>query len=85
MGFLDLLGFTPAKSSSQTAKDRLRIIVESNPRSAMSKHLQVIQKEIFEILAKYLKIPREDFSMNIDESKGKTTIELSVQSQQQGI
>ena len=80
MSFLDLFGFSTGKTSSEKAKDRLRIIVESNPRSAVNKHMKAIQQEIFAILAKYLKIPEKDFSMQFDDDKnGRAMIELCVQ------
>ena len=79
MGLIcNLLGFSKSseKTSSEKARDRLRIIVESDTRSALHKHMPKIQQEIFSVLARYLGIPQEDFSMQIDEEKGKTTLEL---------
>ena len=78
MGIFDIFGFSKTSSSAK-AKDRLRIIVESNPKSAISKHMKSIQQEIFGVLAKYLQIPQEAFSMQIDEDKGRTVLELCVQ------
>ena len=78
MGLFDIFSFSKETSSSK-AKERLRIIVESSPKSAISKHMQDIQQEIFAVLAKYLQIPREAFSMQIDEDKGRTILELCVQ------
>lgn len=78
MGIFDIFGFSKTSSSAK-AKDRLRIIVESNPKSAINKHMKNIQQEIFGVLAKYLQIPQEAFSMQIDEDKGRTILELCLQ------
>ena len=77
--FSRLLGVgTQSTNSSQAARNRLRVIVESETRSVLHKHMPLIQKEIFETLAKYLNIPQKDFSMQIDEEQGKTILELCV-------
>ena len=78
MGIFDIFGFSKTSSSAK-AKDRLRIILESNPKSVINKHMKNIQQEIFSVLAKYLQIPQEAFSMQIDEDKGRTILELCVQ------
>ena len=77
MRFINKLLGTDAKASSEQAKDRLRIIVESNKNSSI-KQIKKIQEEIFDVLAKHLSIPRDDLSMQIDEQAGKTVLELSV-------
>ncbi|MEC8461444.1 MAG: cell division topological specificity factor MinE [Pseudomonadota bacterium] len=81
MSILQMLGFIKKspQTSSMAARDRLRIIVESNTKSTIHRELHAIQKKIFSVLAEHLNIPEKDFSMQLDEHEGKTMLELSVQ------
>ena len=78
MSLFDLFSFKTQKSSASTAKDRLKIIVESNAQENNMPKIKELQTEIFNVIAKYYNIPQDDVNVNIDQQSGKTVLELSV-------
>ena len=78
MSLFDLFNFKTPKSSADLAKERLRIIVESNSDSRKVPKIKEMQNEIFNVIAKYYKIPKDDVSIQIDQQQGRTVLELSV-------
>ena len=40
--------------------------------------IKELQSEIFNVIAKYFEIPREEVNIQIDQQDGKTVLELSV-------
>lgn len=78
MSLFDLFSFKTQKSSASTARDRLKIIVESNAQENNMPKIKELQTEIFNVIAKYYNIPQDDVNVNIDQQSGKTVLELSV-------
>ena len=78
MSFFDIFSFNTQKSSASTAKERLRIIVESSANDKKMPKIKELQSEIFNVIAKYYKIPQDDVNIQIDQQDGKTVLELSV-------
>ena len=78
MSLFDLFNFNTQKTSASTAKERLRIIVESSANDRKMPKIKELQTEIFNVIAKYYKIPQDDVNIQIDQQNGKTVLELSV-------
>ena len=78
MSLFDLFSFKTQKSSASTARDRLKIVVESNAQENNMPKIKELQTEIFNVIAKYYNIPQNDVNVNIDQQSGKTVLELSV-------
>lgn len=78
MSLFDIFNFKTQKSSADYAKDRLKIIVESNSANKNMPKIKELQTEIFNVIAKYYNIPKDDVNVCIDQQSGKTVLELSV-------
>ena len=78
MSIFDIFKYNVKKSSAELAKERLRIIVESSAQTQKMPKIKELQTEIFDVIAKYFEIPREEVNIQIDQQDGKTVLELSV-------
>ena len=78
MSLFDIFNFKTQKSSADYARDRLQIIVESNSANKNMPKIKELQTEIFNVIAKYYNIPKDDVNVSIDQQSGKTVLELSV-------
>lgn len=77
---MDLLAFfrrTPPTAS--VAKERLRIIVaqERTNRSGPD-YLQLLRRELFEVIKKYVNVDPEAIQVNLGKEEGHEVLELSV-------
>ena len=78
MSLLDIFNFKAKKTSASLAKERLRIVVESNTNVQSIPKIKELQTEIFNVIAKYYEIPFDDVNIQIDQQNGQTVLELSV-------
>ena len=78
MSIFDIFNFNKQKTSANTARERLRIIVESSANDRKMSKIKELQAEIFNVIAKYYEIPQDDVNIQIDQQNGKTVLELSV-------
>ena len=78
MSIFDIFYFNKQKTSANTARERLRIIVESSANDRKMPKIKELQAEIFNVIAKYYAIPQDDVNIQIDQQNGKTVLELSV-------
>jgi cell division topological specificity factor len=78
MSIFDIFNFNKQKTSANTARERLRIIVESSANDRKMPKIKELQAEIFNVIAKYYEIPQDDVNIQIDQQNGKTVLELSV-------
>lgn len=78
MSIFDIFNFNKQKTSANTARERLRIIVESSSNDRKMPKIKELQTEIFNVIAKYYEIPQDDVNIQIDQQDGKTVLELSV-------
>ncbi|AIL32185.1 cell division topological specificity factor MinE [Basilea psittacipulmonis] len=81
MGLFDL--FTSGRkkaSSAQSAKDRLSLILmqERSDRSAPD-YLPAMQKELLEVISKYININPEDISVEVNKDGNIDLIQLKVE------
>lgn len=80
MSFLDkLLSFGKRKDSASVAKERLQIII-SHERSQRGgpDYLTDLQREIVDVVAKYLPIKKEDVKIQLDRVGGHAILELNI-------
>ena len=78
MSFWDY--FKTAKpSSASIAKERLQIIVAHERRQRQEPdYLPQLQKEILEVISKYVKIDQKDVQVQIDQNEDCAVLELNV-------
>lgn len=68
-----MLKFFTRKSSSQTAKDRLKILLISDRVSCSPQMLELIKQDIAKVISKYMKIDTDSMEIEINNTnvKGK--------------
>ncbi len=69
----------PEKQTSKLAKDRLQIIIahERNERDKPD-YLASLQKELVDVIAKYVNINKDDVCVDLDRQAGCSILELNV-------
>ena len=67
MNFMD---FFRKKSSSNIAKDRLKLVLVSDRASCTPEIMERIKNDIIEVLSKYVEIDREGLDIKITQSEG---------------
>lgn len=79
MGLFSYFRTNRPKNSANVAKERLQIIVahERGQRNRPS-YLPLMQKEILEVIQKYVQIDQEDVSINVDREDDCEILELNV-------
>lgn len=67
------------RSTASVAKERLQIIVshESNRRSGQD-IIQQLQKELIEVLSKYIQVDQNQISVQLERNGGQSVLELNV-------
>lgn len=75
-----LCGVPEAKKSSLIAKERLMVIVahERGGHEQNPDFLQLLQKEITAVLAKYVKIDADHVQVEFEQKGGRSVLELNV-------
>jgi len=66
------------KTTAQTARDRLRIIVEASGKSNGNPEVEKLKSLILDLIAQHTKVEKNDVVINIGEQNGKSVLELSV-------
>mgnify|MGYP000052920689 FL=1 len=71
--------FGKKENSAATAKDRLQIIIaQERVRSQAPDYLPMLQKELMDVLAKYVHISLEDIKIQQDKKDGVDVLELNI-------
>ncbi len=67
------------KNTASIAKERLQIIVahERNQRSGPD-YLPILQKELIDVIAKYVKIDRDQVKVELDQQDDCSVLELNI-------
>jgi cell division topological specificity factor len=71
--------FHRPQKSAKVAKERLQIII-AHERGAKDKpdYLTMLQQELIEVVAKYVKINKEDVKVDLERKDGCSILELNV-------
>ncbi len=79
MGLLDYLLGQKKKKSANFAKDRLQILLahERSERNSPD-YLPQMRQEILDVIAKYVKIDKEQLQISVDEENGFEVLELNL-------
>lgn len=79
MSILDYLFKNKPKSTASIAKERLQIIV-SHERTARASpdYLPILQKELLEVISKYVDIDKEQVKVELERSGNCSILELNV-------
>ncbi|QRN41422.1 MAG: cell division topological specificity factor MinE [Neisseriaceae bacterium] len=71
--------FGKKENSANIAKDRLQIIIaQERGKSQAPDYLPMLQKELMEVLAKYVQISSDDIKINHDTKDGIDVLELNI-------
>jgi|TARA_B110000503_G_scaffold112062_2_gene167898 cell division topological specificity factor len=84
MSFLSFL-LGEKKNSANVAKERLRIILAHerlNGDNGTSDYLPQLQKELMEVISKYVKINPEDIKVNLERQGQLDVLEVKIEMQQ---
>ncbi|QFY43842.1 cell division topological specificity factor MinE [Candidatus Methylospira mobilis] len=78
MGLLDYFLSTQRPSAS-IAKERLQILV-AHERAERNKppYLADLQRELLEVIGKYVKVDREDITVTMDQDETREILELNI-------
>lgn len=79
MGFLDFLR-GQKKNSASVAKDRLQLILINERSSGRSPDfLQQLQKELIDVISKYVQINPDDIKVNLDRQDSLEVLEVKIE------
>lgn len=80
MSLLDFFKSSKRKSSAAIAKDRLQIIVahERGTSKDTPTYLPKLQKELLEVVRKYVRINDEAISVNYEQEDNQEILELNI-------
>ena len=80
MTLLSFFRRTPRVSSAQTAKERLQILLahERQDRSGPD-YLPLLQKEILEVIRKYIQVPGEKVEVKLQRGAEMSTLEIDIE------
>lgn len=80
MTLLSFFRRTPRVSSAQTAKERLQILLahERQDRSGPD-YLPLLQKEILEVIKKYIQVPGEKVEVKLQRGAEMSTLEIDIE------
>lgn len=78
MSLIELL-FGKKQKSAAIARDRLQIIIaQERVKSQVPDYLPTLQKELLEVLSKYVHVSLEDIRINQEKQDGVDVLELSI-------
>ena len=78
MALMDLL-FGKRQKSADIARDRLQIIIaQERARDSVSDYLPTLQKELLEVLSKYVNISSDDVRISQEKQDGLDVLELNI-------
>lgn len=71
--------FRRPQCSAKVAKERLQIII-AHERSAQNNpdYLTLLQKELLEVVSKYVSIDRDDIKLELQQKEGCSILELNI-------
>ncbi|KFE33903.1 cell division topological specificity factor MinE [Thioclava atlantica] len=81
---MSLFGFAlkPRRSkSAQTAKDRLQILLAHESRSGSKEpdYLPKLQRDIIEVIRKYMKVQDDDVMIRMERENGLSSLEINIE------
>lgn len=78
--FKRFLGVSEQKKTSQIAKERLMVIVahERGAHEHEPDFLPLLQKELTDVIAKYVKIDKDHVQVEFEQKGGRSVLELNV-------
>ena len=71
MGFMDLF-FTKKRTSGDTAKDRLKLLLVSDRSNCSPEIMEMIKNDILEVISKYMEIDKEGLDIQITQTENGT-------------
>lgn len=78
MSLINIL-FGRKDASAQTARDRLQIIIaQERVKSQAPDYLPTLQKELLEVLSKYVHVSLEDIRISQEKQNGVDVLELNI-------
>ena len=78
MSFIEFL-FGKKQTSAQTARDRLQIIIaQERVKEQAPDYLPTLQKELLEVLSKYVHVSLEDIRISQEKQDGVDVLELNI-------
>lgn len=80
MSIWKYIPFARKQNSASVAKERLQIIInhERNQRDTDPDYLMKLQKEIIDVIAKYVKINKDDIKVQLERHGDSALLELNV-------
>lgn len=79
MGIFDYFKSKPETNSASLAKERLQIIVaHERGRRKQPDYLPQMQREIIEVIRKYVNVDNDDVHVKLDDSDDCSVLELNV-------
>ncbi len=78
--FKKIFGGEPPKKSAQTARERLMVIVshERGQHDHQPDFLPMLQKELTDVIAKYVKIDKNQVHVDFEQKGGRSVLELNI-------
>lgn len=78
--FKQLLGVPEQKKSSLIAKERLMVIVahERGAHETQPDFLPLLQKELTDVIAKYVRIDKDQVQVEFEQKGGRSVLELNI-------
>ena len=67
MGFMDLF-FAKKRTSGDTAKDRLKLLLVSDRSNCSPEIMEMIKNDILEVISKYMEIDKEGLDIQITQT-----------------
>ena len=67
MGFMD--GFLRKKTSGNTAKDRLKLVLVSDRANCSPETMELIKNDIIKVISKYMEIDEEELDIQITKTE----------------
>ena len=78
MSLIEFL-FGKKQTSAQTARDRLQIIIaQERVKAQAPDYLPTLQKELLEVLSKYVHVSLEDIRISQEKQDGVDVLELNI-------
>lgn len=80
MSFLSFFLGEKKKSSANIAKERLQLILaHEHSRSGAPDYLPALQKELIEVISKYVDIQPEDIKVHLERQDGLDVLEVKIE------
>ncbi|OAI46292.1 cell division topological specificity factor MinE [Gammaproteobacteria bacterium SCGC AG-212-F23] len=70
--------FQPPQKTARVAKERLQIIIAHERQRDNPDYLTLMQKELLEVISKYVQINKDDIKIELDRKDGCSILELNI-------